>query len=110
MAVRPGQLEPDEQGFEPADDEEHERRGAVEDPDLLVVDRGEPAPHAGGRTRPTERRSRRGDGLDESRLGEGFALEDGHPGLPCSYLSVAREATRLAVSSSVTWRVGTLAA
>ena len=38
----PGQLEPDDQRLEPAEQEEDERGDAVEDADPLVVDGGEP--------------------------------------------------------------------
>ena len=47
LAVRRGELEADQQGLDAADQEEEQRRGAVHDADLLVVDGGDPAPPAG---------------------------------------------------------------
>ena len=40
--VRNGQLQPNEQRFDPADDEENQPRHHVENADPLVIDRGEP--------------------------------------------------------------------
>ena len=48
------ELRPDQQRLEPADDEEDERRDAVQEADLLVVDGREPAPEAGQRRRATD--------------------------------------------------------
>ena len=42
LAVGPGQLEPDQQGLDSRDQEEHERGRAVEETDPLVIDGGEP--------------------------------------------------------------------
>jgi hypothetical protein len=42
-SVRPGQLESDQQGLDPADDEEGERGDPVQDADALVIDGGQPA-------------------------------------------------------------------
>ncbi len=55
-AVGLRELEPHEERLDAADDEEDQRGRAVEDRDLLVVDRGEPAPHAGRRTRAIQDR------------------------------------------------------
>ena len=41
------QLDAKQQRLDPAHQEEEERRGAVEDPDALVVDRRDPAPEPG---------------------------------------------------------------
>ena len=48
LAFGPGQLEPDQQGLDPRDQEERERGHAVEDADPLVVDRGEPGDEPAG--------------------------------------------------------------
>ena len=53
-AVGTRQLEPDEQRLDTTHEEERERERAVHDRDLLVVDRGEPAPGPRGRARPLE--------------------------------------------------------
>ena len=53
-AVGLRQLRPDEQGFEPADEEEHHGDDAVHDADLLVIDREGPRLPARGLHRPTE--------------------------------------------------------
>jgi hypothetical protein len=67
-----GELAADQQGFDPADQEERERAEAVEDPDLLVIDRREPAPPAGDRRRTTDhpragRNARRGRHIARAR-------------------------------------------
>ena len=46
VAVRRRQLQPHEQRLDAADEEEQERRHAVQDPDALVVDGRQPAPDA----------------------------------------------------------------
>jgi hypothetical protein len=48
------ELGADQQRLDTSDDEEHERRDPVEDPDLLVVDRREPAREAGHRRRASQ--------------------------------------------------------
>ena len=45
--VRLAQLDADQQRLDPADQEEDEGGGAVEDADPLVVDGGDPAPQPG---------------------------------------------------------------
>ena len=81
-AVGLGQLGADQQGFEPAHDEEHERGHPVHDPDLLVVDRGEPAPEAGQRRRPSQP-SARGPGNAHACHGRAFApITSGCTGRP----------------------------
>ena len=47
----------------PADHEEDQRGAAVEDPDLLVVDGGEPAPEAGRRLRAAQEQRPRGGAI-----------------------------------------------
>ncbi len=48
VAVGLGELRPDHQGFEPADQEEREGGPEVEQPNPFVIDRGEPAREAFG--------------------------------------------------------------
>ena len=45
--VRRPELDPEQERLDAAHQEEEERGRAVEDPDALVVDRGEPAPQTG---------------------------------------------------------------
>jgi hypothetical protein len=71
LAVRLGQLGPDDQRLQSADGEERHGADAVHDPDPLVVDRGEPRPPALGRDRTGE--DAEGLGL---RLCAGGQLED----------------------------------
>jgi hypothetical protein len=54
------ELRADQQRLDAADEEEDERRDAVHHADLLVVDRGEPAPEAGRRRRPAQQAAGRG--------------------------------------------------
>ena len=73
LAVRLGQLDPDEQRLDAADEEEHQRGRAVHDADLLVVDAEQPRlPAAGdvgaGRRRPGTPRRR---GVRRRRGGRG---------------------------------------
>jgi len=73
LAVRLGELRTDEKRLETTDEEEEQRGAAVEDPDALVVDGGEPrapAVRAGG---SRERAERMADG----RLLTGGELEYG---------------------------------
>ena len=56
VTVRMGELEADQQRLAPTDEEERERRDAVEDADALVVDGGDPAPEALGFAGSTEDR------------------------------------------------------
>ena len=89
-AVGPGELGADQQRLDAADEEEHDRRDAVHDPELLVVDREQPRPPAGGR-RPGGGRSpsaprrgdRRGRGGRADDGGRDGSFDDGHgSGLP----------------------------
>jgi hypothetical protein len=52
--VGAGELQADEEGLGPADQEEGECRDPVQDPDLLVVDGGDPPPEARSRVRAPE--------------------------------------------------------
>ena len=45
--IRPRQLQPHHQCFDPAEGEKHERRDDVPDADLFVIDGAEEAPDAG---------------------------------------------------------------
>jgi hypothetical protein len=68
LAARAGQLEPDQQRLDPADQEEEERGVAVQDPDALVVHRGEPGPESGGRGGPAEQAAAADGNVDGGHL------------------------------------------
>jgi hypothetical protein len=76
----PGELQPDEEGVDTADDEEDQTGGAVHDADLLVVDREEPAAPTGVALRAREHPQRAlGMLFDLSRFElERFAFDDRH--------------------------------
>jgi hypothetical protein len=96
--VGPRELRADQQALNPSDQEEHEGRRPVEDPDLLVVDGREPAPEPGGRHRARE------DPLPSRGPDHGR-----HRSLTPSvsrwrsHVRLERYATRASISSSVRW-------
>jgi hypothetical protein len=78
LAVGLGELGADQQRLEAADGEEHQRRGAVHDADLLVVDGGDPRAPTGVRRRPLEGAERSAALLASGQLQDRTILGECH--------------------------------